>query len=330
MEYPTCSRPLSRHALPRLSAGVVIVLFLSACAVAQEPRIGDAERLRETAALIAEVKAFGRTLGIEPTNALAQTTQERPALSMLWFWLQRKATLALGAPIDVHLAVGFSTVKERLGLERVYRVDGYSVYYRQGNEFADGRAVATVEFADEDVVRKVNVVFHEDLHGDVNFALPWETEEAVVTPLASLAAVNFFKHGGDDEDLRRAQALLEEDRELSRELNGLVEQAQRLFAGGQREKAREQVLALMADYPIYEHHFRRDLAGQNPLTALEAKLSHDLAYFRYFDTIVALSENAPDLGTLVADLKRLPRRTDAPGLEAYLDELNRKYALLPQ
>jgi hypothetical protein len=316
--------------LTRSSAAVVIALFLSACAVVQQPPIDSAERLRRTAALVAEVKAFGKTLGIEPTDALTQTTQQRPGTSMLWFWLQRRGTLALRAPIDVRLAVGFSTIKERLGLERVYGVDGYSVYYRQGNEFADGRAVATLEFADEDVVRRVSVIFHEDLHGDVNFALPWETEEAVVTPLGSLAAVNFFKHKGDDEDLRRAQALLEEDKDLCRELNALVKEAQRLFAGGPLEKARERVLGLMAKYPTYERHFQQDIAGQNPLTALEAKLSHDVAYFRYFDAIVALSEKAPDLKTLITDLKRLPGSADAPGVEAYLEELNRKYALLPQ
>jgi hypothetical protein len=27
------------------------------------------------------------------------------------------------------------------------------------------------------------VILHEDLHGDNNFALPWEIEEGVVTPL---------------------------------------------------------------------------------------------------------------------------------------------------
>jgi len=330
MHYSFGRMPLGRHFSGKLLAAVVVVSSLVSCAVVEPPHGDDAERLRKTAELIAQVKAFEKTLGIEPTNALAQTTRERPALSMLWFWLQRMGTLALRAPIDVHLAIGFSTVKERLGLERVYRVDSYSVYFRQGNEFADGRSVATLKFADEDVVRKVSVIFHEDLHGDVNFALPWATEEAIVTPVGSLAAVNFFKHEGDGADLRRAQALLEEDRDLSRELNGLVREAQRLFAGGRLESAREQVLALMGKYPIYERHFRRDIAGQNALTALEAKLSHDLAYFRYFDAIVSLSEKAPDLGTLIADLKQLPGSTDAPGLGAYIEELDRKYALPAQ
>jgi len=41
-------------------------------------------------------------------------------------------------------------------------------------------------------VRRVMVVLHEDLHGDANFALPWEIEEGLVTPLGYLAAAAFF------------------------------------------------------------------------------------------------------------------------------------------
>ena len=330
MHYSRGRMPLSRHFSGKLPAAVFVVFSLASCAVVEPPRIGDADRLRHVAALVAEVKDFGKTLGIEPTDALVQTTEERPALSMLWFWLQRMGTLALHAPIDVRLAVGFSTVKERLSLERVYHVDGYSVYYRQGNEFAAGRAVATVGFADEALGRRVNVIFHEDLHGDANFALPWEIEEAVVTPLGSLAAIKFFAHKGDGENLQRARASVEEERQLCRELNGLVKQAERVFASGPLEEARARILALMAEYPTYERHFRRQIKDQNALTVLEAKLSHDLAYFRYFDAVVALSEKAPDLRTLITDLKRVPRTADAAGLEAYLGELDRNYTAFPR
>jgi hypothetical protein len=330
MHYSRGRMPLSRHFSGKLPAAVFVVFSLASCAVVEPRRSGDANRLRDMAALVAEVKDFGKTLGIEPTDALVQTTQERPALSMLWFWLQRMGTLALHAPIDVRLAVGFSTVKERLGLERVYRVDGYSVYYRQGNEFAGGGAVATVGFADEALERRVNVIFHEDLHGDKNFALPWEIEEAVVTPLGSLAAIRFFAYKEDGENLRRARESVEEERQVSRELIGLVKQAERLFASGPLEEARTRILALMADYPTYERHYRHQINGQNALTALEAKLSHDFAYFRYFDAVVALSEKVPDLRTLITDLKRLPGTADAASLEAYLGELDRKYTAIPR
>jgi len=169
--------------------------------------------------MINEVKAFGKTIGIEPTPALSRTTEEGPALSMLWLWLQRAGTLALRAPLDIRLAIGFRTEKERLRIEQVYRVDGYSVYYRQGNEFADSRSVATIGFAAEPVIRRVMVVLHEDLHGDANFSLPWEMEEAIVTPLGSLAALAYFRQKDDEPSWKNALAAVAEERKLSRELN---------------------------------------------------------------------------------------------------------------
>ena len=113
---------------------------------------------------------------------------------MLWLWMQRAGTLALRAPVDIRMAIGFSTAKEDLKLEQVYRWTD-SVYYRQGNEFADSRSVATAGFAGEGTLRRVKVILHEDLHGDHNFALPWEVEESIVTPLGSLAGGIFQEQG---------------------------------------------------------------------------------------------------------------------------------------
>ena len=115
--------------------------------------------MQQTAGLIEDVKAFGKSLGIEPTEALSRTAGKMaPALSMLWLWMQRAGTLALRGPVDIRLAIGYSSENERIEIEQVYRVDGYSVYYRQGNEFADARSVATVGFADEPIVRRVKVI----------------------------------------------------------------------------------------------------------------------------------------------------------------------------
>ncbi|HET7007977.1 MAG TPA: hypothetical protein VFK65_20900, partial [Candidatus Binatia bacterium] len=92
----------------------------------------ESARLRQTADMIEEVKAFGKTLGIEPTDALRRTSQGGPSLSMLWLWMQREGTLALRGPVDIRLAIGLNVDKEAPKLEQVYRVDGYSVYHRQG------------------------------------------------------------------------------------------------------------------------------------------------------------------------------------------------------
>ena len=300
------------------------LLNLFACTLVQAP--GEDQVLKETAILVEEVKQFGKTVGIEPTAALRQTTQESQALSMLWFWLQRAGTLALRTPIDVRMAMGFSTVKEKLPLEQVYRVDGYSVYYRQGNEFADERSVATIGFADEPIVRRVKVVLHEDLHGDQNFALTWDVEESVITPLGSLAAVKFFEHKGDSENARKALDSLEEERKVARELNDLVKEAERIFRTDPVEEAKRKVLAAMASFPTYHRQFQRQIRGQHPPTALEAKLSHDLAYYKYFDWIVALYEKSGDLRALIEDLKKLPRDAGSETVKEHLRQLNAKYS----
>ena len=277
--------------------------------------------------MINEVKAFGKTIGIEPTPALSRTTEEGPALSMLWLWLQRAGTLALRAPLDIRLAIGFRTEKERLRIEQVYRVDGYSVYYRQGNEFADSRSVATIGFAAEPVVRRVMVVLHEDLHGDANFSLPWEMEEAIVTPLGSLAALAYFRQKDDEPTWKNALAAVAEERKLSRELNALTAEAELIFATLPVDDAKQQILAEMSRYPTYRRQFERQIQGQHPPTVLEAKLSHDLAYYRFFDRIAELSELAPDLKTLIDDLKKLPSDATPELTEKFLQRLNSRYSI---
>jgi hypothetical protein len=305
------------------AAMALAILIASSCASIADR---DAIRLQQTAALIQEVKSFGRTLGIEPTEALSRTTREGPALSMLWLWMQREGTLALNGPLDIRTAIGYSAERERVRVEQVYRVDGYSVYYRQGSEFADSRSVATAGFAEESVARRVTVILHEDLHGDVNFALPWEIEEAVVTPLGALAAIEWFRWKGDERSLQRAIASLADERQTSRDLMSLVTRAQKMFAAEPIETAKQQILALLGEYAAYQKQFTRQLRGQHAATALEAKLSHDLAYYRYFNTIAALAEIAPDLKTLIADLKTIPSNSDHAAVEELLRKLNDRYS----
>ena len=308
--------------LVQLSGAVCFIVNLSSCAMSQ---IDPAERLKENARLVAEVKGFGKTLGIEPTEALSRTAEERPPLSMLWLWMQRVGTLALDRPVDIRMAIGFSVVKEELNLEQVYSVDGYSVYYRQANEFADSRAVATAGFASEEVAQRVKVILHEDLHDDRNFDLPWEVEEAIVTPLGSLAALEFLRRSGDQESFQRALATLEEERRSAQELNALIQEAQKLFKSSKVDKAQMQILDLLPEYPTYRRQFEQQIEGQNPATVLEAKLSHDLAYYRYFDEIIGLAAKAVDLKTLIEDLKKLPRNTHQNGLGDYLNQLKNRY-----
>jgi hypothetical protein len=244
---------------------------------------------------------------------------------MLWVWLQRAGTLAFKMPIDIRMAVGLAHVKEQVKIEQVYRVDGYSVYYRQGNEFADAGSAVTPSFAAQGIMRRVNVILHEELHGDANFDLLWDIEEAVVTPLGSLATVEYFKQNGDVENMGKAQTALNEGKQIARELHELVREAQTIFDNATVEDAKQKVLRLLPKYPAYQIMFDRQIAGQHAATALEAKLSHDLAYFRYFEAIAGLAEGAASLNILIEDLKRLPRDATTVTTEKLLRALDSKY-----
>jgi hypothetical protein len=307
-----------------VAAATALLLLGNSCAIRSSP--DAAGRLRQTAGLIEEVKAFGKSLGIEPTAALTGTVRERPALSMLWLWMQREGTLALNAPMDVRTAIGYRAETQRVKIERIYRVDGYSVYYRQGNEFADDRSVATIDFAEASILRRVKVILHEDLHGDANFALPWEIEEAIVTPLAALAAVEYFRWKGDERNLQNALTSVGEERQASRELNALVSRARIIFGQESIDAAKQKVLALVGEYPAYQREFERQVRDQHAPTVLEAKLSHDLAYYRYFDSIAGLAKLAPNLKTLIADLKATPVRATHAAVGEYLQSLESKYS----
>ena len=314
---------------PRYWVGLgtaVLIVSTTSCTLAPRGDMAASERLRETAGLVEEVKAFGKTLGVEPTSTLSRTTQEAPALSMLWLWMQRAGTLALRAPVDIRMAIGFNSEKERLKIEQVYRVDGYSVYYRQGNEFADSRSVATIGFAAEPIVRRVMVILHEDLHGDANFALPWEIEEAIVTPLGWLAAVEYFRQKGENTNWKNAVASVAEERKLSRELITFAADAEQMFGTLPVDDAKEKILDRLAQYPTYRRQFDRQIHGQHAPTALEAKLSHDLAYYRYFDRITDLAEKASSLKTLIADLKNIPTETNPAATEKFLQALFTNYS----
>lgn len=282
----------------------------------------EADLLRHTSIHIREIKEFEWELGIKPTEALARTSQERAPSSMFWLWMQRAGTLALAAPIDIRLAIGFARTKEDLPVDQVYKVDGYSVYYRQGNEFADPGSVTTATFARESAVRRVTVVIHEDLHGADNFDLPWEIEESLVTPLGALAAVEFFRRRSDSGNLQIAQARVEEERQLSRELNQIVIAAQPILEREPLDVAKKKVLALIASFPTYQRHFNRQTQGQHAETVVEAKLSHDLAYYRHFDGIVGLYEKTGDLKGMIRDLRKAPREIHL--LARYLEALERR------
>jgi hypothetical protein len=126
--------------------------------------------------------------------------------------------------------------------------------------------------------------------------------------------------------LKQALATLEEERQYARELNALVAEAEKLFKTVAIEEAKTQILNLIPSYPVYHRQFQRQISGQHPPTVLAAKLSHDLAYYRYFDQIAALSEKVADLGILIDDFKKLPHDTSQDRMQAYLQRLKTQYS----
>jgi hypothetical protein len=81
----------------------------------------------------------------------------------------------------------------------------------------------------------------------------------------------------------------------------------------------------MSSFPNYQRVFQRQIAGQHPPTVLEAKLSHDVVYYRYYDFIVSLHEKAGSLKRLIEDLKTLRRDATVDDLQKHLRELDARY-----
>ncbi len=116
-------------------------------------------------------------------------------------------------------------------------------------------------------------------------------------------------------------------RQAAKELNALGSASAGSFSAKKRiEAAKQKVLALVSEYPAYQKQFERQVRGQHAPTVLEAKLSHDLAYYRYFDSIAALAELAPSLKTLIADLKSIPTNATHAVVDEFLRSLKIRYS----
>ncbi|MGH7832581.1 MAG: hypothetical protein ACREQK_02975, partial [Candidatus Binatia bacterium] len=90
-------------------------------------------------------------------------------------------------------------------------------------------------------------------------------------------------------------------------------------------EARKQVGESIPSYPTYARWYQHQVRGQDPDVVLEAKISHDLVYYRHYERIVALYQRRKDVKGLIAELKKISRSIDADGLEAFLRDLEAKY-----
>lgn len=282
----------------------------------------DAELLEETIKLSKEVKEFGKTIGIEPTEALSKGEKERKPSSMLWIWVIKKGIIKDEPEITIQAE--FSTDKENVRLYKVFSWNSdYSAFWRVENEFAGAVSAAiTPSFLKNYVTRQVMVTIHEDLHG--NFELDEKAEEAMVTPLGYLVAMEFFKSKQDTENFHKAKNAIAGIQEMCQQLNTIAKKAKIIFETVPLNEARKEVLKLISANQSYFGWYSYNAYGATSEDAMEAKLSHDIMYWEFFDKVIRLYELAPDLKTLIIDLKLSPG--NRPGVRKYLDELGQKYS----
>lgn len=300
----------------------VLLLLLSPFTIYGDEKT-DEELLRETELLAVDIKEFGKSIGISPSRALEKIQKESQTHTLLSLGLKKQGVVT--PAYDIELQFIFSGGP--IGVKWAWLTDivraGYSYYVRLITEYSGNNdaAVITLDFAKEALTRKVEVILHEDLHE--NIQITGAVEESVVTPLAYLAALKFFEHGGDAESIQEVKRLVEERRAVSKELNKLAEEATKTFEGLPLKKARERIFDSIPSHPTYQKYFGYKEGSRDLLEQLEAKISHDLAYYTHFDRIIGLYEKAGDLKALIEDFKNSPR--DGNELAKYLDGLEKKY-----
>lgn len=264
---------------------ILLILTLSFPAFTADAQKTDDDLLVETVELSKEVKKFGKTLGIEPTEALTKNTKEKPARSFVWIWIQKKGSLLFSTLTA--LALRFDDVKEKNPIQTIGAMHGdVSIYWRSENQFSGSAAVITIDFARAQKWRRVEVILHEDIHQNLNPGMSWQDNETITTALACLAALEYFEYQNDDIGSAEVSIRIKNSRLFSRNL-----------------------LELLVNKPLPDDN--------------EAKITHDLGYYKYFDRIAGLYEKSGNLKILIEDMKNAPGNQE--NLDKYFDKLEQKY-----
>lgn len=305
----------------------ILLLLLTIPAFAQGKT--DDELLQETVALSKEVKEFGRTIGIEPTDVLSKSAKEQKPFSLLVIHIQKRGSVNLS--VFERAALGFEIDSETMPIATYYLHSlYYSIFIRQVNEFAnDNRAVITASFAKMDLPMRVMIILHEDLHSSVhvdNLSGINNLAETLTTPLGFLAALKFFEHKNNLENIKRVQYFIEYYKKFSLELNALEKEIKELSSNVDSALlcATLYKKEILSKYPIYSAHLTSALKPYGQCVAEEAAITSDLMYWKYFDKVIALYEKSGDLKAVIEDMKSAPAKQDE--LEKYLDDLDKKYS----
>jgi len=308
---------------------LVLAFWHAFTAIAYAQTKTDDELLQETVELSKQVKEFGKTLGIEPTEALSKSSGDQKPFSLLAIHIQKRGSISLSD--FERAALGFEIDSERMPIAEYYLYSThYSIFIRQVNEFAGEKtSVITPSFAKRDLFWKVMVISHEDLHGGIHadsLSGLNNTVETLVTPLGFIAALKFFEYKNDLENIQKTKYYIEYFRALSVELNSLEKKMKELsekvnpilFCTEFYEKE------ILSEYLKYSARLAETLKPYGQCEANEAAITSDLMYWKYFDQVINLYKKSGDLKTLIEDMKVAPGKQGE--LEKYLDDLDQKYS----
>jgi len=308
---------------------VIPCFLLWALTIYASEQNDNSENIAATVRLSREVKEFEKTLGLQPTDILSHSvadTNVKPT-SLLYIWIQKYGTLATRKHIDLQIGLVFTDVKEKIPLNKLssWSDEGYSVFFRHINEFADKTSVITSDLAQQPLSRQVEVFCHEDIHKNLP-GVPEFDNEAVTSALGFLAALAYFDQKKDPENATIMSEKIIYTRKMSRELNDLVQLIEsKVFSGaGTLESKRRIATRLVYATIAYGAMYGEQTTDQSGGEALEAKISHDFMYWKYFDDITGIYEKMRDLPKLIKELNAMPKN-QLGGFPQYIETLKTKY-----
>ncbi|MBI5152868.1 MAG: hypothetical protein HZA36_00170 [Parcubacteria group bacterium] len=270
------------------------------------------ERLDATMVLAKKVRRFEKRFDIQGVGALSKTVLEQDQRSLFFVWMQKRGTLALYRPIDYFLGFPLHTLEQEFSLWWVGPLshNTMSSYSRREDIYSGIDSVITKDFVKASIAKQVSWIFHEDIHALFD-DFPWELDESMTTALGELFAMTFFENNSHLKGARRAlfelRKMIAHGCIISQELLGFTREVSHFFRtlprGRMPGKRHYRVIQRMLKrYPVYASSF-----GEWENTEFEARVSHDLAYYGFYDRIVGLYEKKKDLNWLLKRLRRAPR-----------------------
>lgn len=195
----------------------------------------------------------------------------------------------------------WSRLDSLLDEEAYYIANGYDTYRRELTDFSPG-ATITPEFIATALVRKIEVVLHEDWH--YNMKLVWgndldtDLEESVATVMGLAGAVNFTRHDYGIDSRAYSGALEKRGRWalFADTINMAYNRLEALYAQGmprdEMQPIKDEILS------VFE---QRDFSETN-----NARIIGTLPYTRLFPLVYRVYQTHPDLSELGKILRETP------------------------